>query len=316
MLLFCWLWRDCSIDTLSTKLPGYRITRQVGTGAGSKIYVATELKTGNTVAAKHIVRNTAEELRFFKQAETEFAVGSKLNHPNLRRIYAIHRIRRRLQVKELLVVMEYVDGLSLEKARPNRLNTFLKLFHKVAIGLDAMHQAGYIHTDIKPTNIMLARGGAMKIIDFGQSCPIHHRKERIQGTPDYIAPEQVRRFRLDQRTDVFNLGATMYWVLTSEKYPTEIRGTDSRGGISLMSPDRPVAPIELNDKIPLSLSKLVMECCRESPAERPADMKQVIARLAVVHKLWRQFRESVRAERRTAVHPPANEATQTTEDDA
>ena len=138
----------------------------------------------------------------------------------------------------------------------------------------------------------------MKIIDVGQSCPLHHRKERIQGTPDYIAPEQVRRMRLDQRTDVFNLGATMYWVLTSETYPTEIRGTDARGGISLMSPDNPLAPAELNDKIPLSLSKLVMECCRENPAERPADMKQLNARLAVVQKLWKKHRLAARKQLR------------------
>ena len=178
-----------------------------------------------------------------------------------------------------------------------------------------MHSAGYLHSDIKPTNVMIAKGGVVKIIDFGQSCKLHHRKDRIQGTPDYIAPEQVRRMRLDQRTDVFNLGATMYWVLTSEKYPTEIRGADSRGGISLITSDRPIAPIEWNDKIPLALSKLVMECCRENPAERPADMKQVAARLAVVRKLWRKHRESVRAQRSAASLPAGDDADEPLTDD-
>ena len=86
----------------------------------------------------------------------------------------------------------------------------------------------------------------------------------------------------------------MYWVLTSEKYPTAIRGIDVTGGISLISADHPVAPIELNDKIPVSLSKLVMECCRDNPDERPTDMKQLDARLAVVQKLWRKHREKMR----------------------
>jgi len=249
------------------------------------------------VAIKHVVRESAEDERFLVQAENEYNICSRLEHSNLRRCYSIHKIRKMLQLRELVVVMEWVDGLNIEKARPNRLNTFIALFQKVAMGLDAMHQAGYVHTDIKPTNVMLTHGGMVKIIDFGQSCPLHHRKERIQGTPDYIAPEQVRRMALDQRTDVFNLGATMYWVLTSEKYPTAIRGTDSRGGISLISADKPVAPIELNEKIPLSLSKLVMECCRDNPAERPTDMKQVIARLAVVKKLWKRHRETLRTQR-------------------
>lgn len=258
--------------------------------------MATELGSGKTVAVKHVVRQTAEDERFLRQTETEYTVGTKAEHRHLRRAYKLHRIRKRLQVRELLLVMEYVDGLTLEKARPNRLNTFLTLFQKVSLGLDALHQAGYVHTDIKPTNIMIAKGGIVKIIDFGQSCPIHHRKERIQGTPDYIAPEQVRRLTLDQRTDVFNLGATMYWVLTSEKYPTEIRGMDARPGAGVLALHKPVAPIELNDKIPVSLSNLVMECCRDNPSERPADMRQVIGRLSVIRKLWQKYRESLRAQ--------------------
>jgi len=209
-------------------LPGYRITRQIGTGAGSKIFFAVELKSGKTFAVKHVVRNTPEDEVFIAQVEREYQVSSGISHPYLRHSYSIHRIRKRLQIKDLMLVMEYVDGLNLEKARPNRLNTFLTLFRKVAEGLHAMHEAGFVHSDIKPTNIMIGKGGIVKIIDFGQSCAMNHRKERIQGTPDYIAPEQVRRMPLDRRTDVFNLGATMYWVLTSENYPTEIRGADPR----------------------------------------------------------------------------------------
>jgi len=243
-----------------------------------------------------VVRNSSEDDPFINQMENEYAISSKLTHPYLRHSFHLLRARKLLQLKELMLVMEYIDGLPVEKARPNRLATFLKIFIKVAEGLEAMHQAGYLHTDIKPTNIMIGAGGVVKIIDFGQSCPIHHRKERIQGTPDYIAPEQVKRRVLDQRTDVFNLGATMYWVLTSEKYPTELRGLDVRGGISLMSPGKPVAPVELNDKIPVSLSNLVMECCRENPAERPGDMKQLGARLTVVQRLWKKHRDNIRAQ--------------------
>jgi serine/threonine-protein kinase len=299
-------WRKRRIEPSTSLIPGYRITRQIGTGAGSKIYTAVELATGNTRAVKHVVRDTSDDERFFKQTEVEYKVSGHIDHRYLRRSYSIHRIRKRLQVKELVLVMEYVDGLTLEKARPNRLNTFLTLFEKVAKGLSALHAAGYVHTDIKPTNIMIAKGGGVKIIDFGQSCPLHHRKERIQGTPDYIAPEQVRRLTLDRRTDVFNLGATMYWVLTSENYPTEIRGNNALGGINVITSHKPVAPIELNDKIPVSLSKLVMECCRENQAERPADMDQVIARLNVAKKLWTKYRDSLRAKQGGDVFPRAD----------
>ena len=278
-------------------LPGYRIRKQIGVGARSRIYLAIESATGEPYAVKHVVRESSDDDRFVRQTETEFAVSSKVNHRNLRRGHHLQRIRRRLQLRDLLVVLEWVDGLTLENARPNRLSTFLKIFQKTAVGLGALHEAGYVHADIKPGNIMLGRRGLLKVIDFGQACPLGHRKERIQGTPDYIAPEQVLRLALDQRTDIFNLGATMYWVLTSENYPTAIRGTQTRGGINLVPSDQPIAPIELNDKIPLSLSNLVMECCRENPQERPADMSQLLARLAAVEKVWGKQREAFRLQR-------------------
>jgi len=288
----------------ATEIPGYRIIRQVGLGARSRISLAVELETGKQFAVKHTVRESAADDPFLNQIETEFTVSNNISHPYLRHSVHLHRVRKLLQVKELFLVMEYVDGLTLERARPNRLNTFLTIFRKVAAGLGAMHEAGYIHTDIKPTNILLGRRGVVKIIDFGQSCPMHHRKQRIQGTPDYIAPEQVKRNLLDQRTDVFNLGATMYWLLTSENYPTELRGTDARGGISLVSSDKPIAPVELNDKIPPALSKLVMECCRDNPADRPNDMREIGARLDVVQKLWKKHRETIRAKLKSKMKQP------------
>jgi len=282
---------------VSDRLPGYRVLETLGYGAHSKISAAAELITGKRVAIKHVVRTSAEHDRFVEQVETEYQVGSLFEHPNLRRSLHIHRVRGLLQVKEVYLILELIEGLSLDKARPNRLNTFLTLFQKVAAGLQALHDSGWVHTDLKPINIMLARKGVVKVIDFGQACPIGHKKSRIQGTPDYIAPEQVRRLPIDVRTDVFNFGATMYWVLTSENYPTEIRGEDARTGAKLTSADRPLAPNEWNDKIPLALSNLVMECCRGNPGDRPADMKQVSSRLAMIQKLWQKQRETVREQR-------------------
>ncbi|MCH7839940.1 MAG: serine/threonine protein kinase [Planctomycetes bacterium] len=288
---------------MAIELPGYQITRQIGVGAASTIYVAHELASGKRFAVKHVIRNGPEDDRFIEQAETEYAVSSKIKHPHVRHSHAIHRNRKGFKIKDVLVVMDYVEGLTLEKARPNRLTTFLLIFDKVAAGLHAIHQAGFVHTDIKPINLMIGPRGVVKIIDFGQACPVHHKKERIQGTPDYIAPEQVRRMPLDQRTDVFNLGATMYWVLLSENYPTAIRAADLRGGINLIQESKPIAPIELNDKIPLSLSQLVMDCCRDNPKERPSDMTQVASRLAVVKKQWKKYMNDLRAERRAEAEP-------------
>ena len=146
----------------------------------------------------------------------------------------------------------------------------------------------------------------MKIIDFGQSCPIGHKKDRIQGTPDYIAPEQVRRLNLDQRTDVFNLGATMYWVLTGKTYPTELPA-HLRRSVEIVKSEKPLSPKEINDKFPLVLSQLIMDCCKSNPNDRPGDAKQVESRLKMVQTLWRQKLDELKAKRRTG-SPEAKKA--------
>lgn len=283
---------------MTTVVPGYRVGRQIATGAGSRIYHAVEIATGKPFAVKRVVRETPDDDRFLSQLETEFKVTSELNHPVLRRSFLLHRVRGILAVKEAFLVMDYIDGLPLEKARPNRLLTFLNICIGVAEGLSALHESGYVHSDIKPNNIMLTRGVGVKIIDFGQSCPMGAKKERIQGTPDYIAPEQVHRRPLDRRTDVFNLGATMYWLLTSQNYPT-VLAQDLGGAGLLVDRSAAVAPLELNDKIPRPLSNLVMECCREEPADRPPDMRQVAGRMEVIRKQWVNRREGQRGPQAT-----------------
>jgi serine/threonine protein kinase len=153
---------------------------------------------------------------------------------------------------------------------------------RVAEGLLAMHRHGYIHADIKPNNILLTDGG-LKIIDFGQSCPIGHTKERIQGTPDYIAPEQVALAPLDQRTDIFNLGATMYWVLTGKAFSTILPSAPAGSKkIELDARRGNEPPHETNPQVPLPLSRLIMDCCASARDERPEDMSKVISRLETI----------------------------------
>ena len=155
------------------------------------------------------------------------------------------------------------------------------VFLMVATALNARHQRGYVHCDIKPNNILFSKKGSIKIIDFGQSCKIGEIKKRIQGTPDYIAPEQVRREHLSHRTDSFNLGATMYWALTGKNVPTLIPKKNEYGFSMPTSMDCK-APHEIYKKIPVELSNLVMECVKERPADRPANMSEIIARLDIM----------------------------------
>ena len=202
------------------QLPGYELTSRIGRGAGATINLAYERPSHRQVAIKHILRRSADDERFIVQAETEYDVGRHVDHPYLRKCHDIIRVRKWFKTRELFLIMEYVDGERLEDCCPERLDDMVLTFIKTAEGLHAMHLAGYVHADIKPNNILLCKDGGLKIIDYGQSCPLGHRKTRLQGTPDFMAPEQVERRKLDHRTDVFNLGATMYWVVTGKWFNT------------------------------------------------------------------------------------------------
>ncbi|HRX87216.1 MAG TPA: serine/threonine-protein kinase [Phycisphaerae bacterium] len=279
-------------------IPGFRMVATLGQGARSIIYQVVEEGTGAMRALKRVVRRESDDERFIVQVETEYEVSHGIEHPNLRHSYALHRNKKWLQTNEVMLVMDYVPGKTLEQHRPNRLDHFLTIFRRVCRGMAALHQKGFVHADMKPNNIVIGPQGIVKVIDFGQSCPIGHKKERIQGTPDYIAPEQVRRAPLDQRTDVFNLGATMYWVLTGANYPTELPA-HLRSGVEVVKSERPLSPKEINDKFPLALSQLIMDCCKTNPKDRPQTMAQVESRLQLVQKLWRSKLDDLRASKRS-----------------
>lgn len=262
---------------------GFSIIKRIGTGARSAIYMATDGQDETKVALKRVIFERPEDSRIFEQVETEYKMGRRIDHPYVRKCYKLKKIRGIFKVRELLLSMELFDGKNLEDSPTLSLLDVLLVFRMVASGLNAMHQQGFVHCDIKPNNILLSKSGAIKIIDLGQSCKIGTVKPRIQGTPDYIAPEQVRRKALSPRTDIFNLGATMYWALTGKHIPTLIPKKNSLG---LPIPQRRQAPHELRKQLPIGVSKLVMDCIKDDPSERPRDMMTVISRLdLLVHSI-------------------------------
>ena len=261
-------------------LDGYSIIKRLGTGARTVIYLATDDSDKKQVAIKRAVLDRPEDARIFEQMETEYKVAKAVDHRYIRKCFALEKFRSFLTVKEVVLVMEMFEGETLEDSPGLSLIDVLLVFRMVAEGLHGMHQQGYVHCDIKPNNILLSPNGTIKIIDLGQSCRLGTTKARIQGTPDYIAPEQVRRLPLDQRTDIFNLGATMYWALPGKR---------QKGDRALMHYARLFDGVrlsksahEMQSQIPLGISKLVMECVKDQPAERPVDMSAVISRVDIL----------------------------------
>jgi len=262
---------------------GFTIKKRIGTGARSTIYLATDEQDKTDVALKRVIFERPEDSRIFEQTETEYKVARRIDHPYVRKCYKLKKIRGIFKVKELLLSMEMFDGQTLEDGPTLSLVDVLLVFRMVADGLNSMHREGFIHCDIKPNNILMSKSGSIKIIDLGQSCKIGTIKPRIQGTPDYIAPEQVRRKPLGPKTDVFNLGATMYWALTGKNVPTLI---PKKNELGLVIPQDCPAPHELKKRIPVGFSKLVTDCVEDNPAERPRNMMAVVSRLdMMIHNI-------------------------------
>lgn len=264
------------------QLFGYEVVDTLGQGAGSTIYAVSHPQTRQLCALKHVLVQNEKEQRFIEQLRAEFEVGQKVNHPGLRKCLDLKLKSNWLgKVSEAALVMELVDGVPLDVECPGSILGILDCFIQAANGLHALHALGYVHCDLKPANILVsAADGQTKIIDLGQACSTGTKKERIQGTPDYIAPEQVKREPVSPRTDVYNLGATLYTCLSGEKLPTLF--TCGKGDNSFLVNDRIRSPHEIKCNVPENLSNLVMECVKIKPERRPTDMAEVARRLDVI----------------------------------
>lgn len=264
---------------MAQKLLHYEVLERLGEGARSTIYSVSDPETRQVYALKHVVRAENKDIRFIEQMETEYEISRQFTHPNLRRSYDLKIIKTLLlKVSEAFLIMELVDGRALDQRLPPDLVDIIDTFIAAAHGLKAMHQMGYAHCDIKPNNILRNEHGRVKVIDFGQSCKIGTIKERIQGTPDYIAPEQVMRRPISVQTDIFNLGATLYWATTGRHIPTAYT-VNTKSENSFLLDTRFETAAQLNPKVPAALSNLIMDCIATKPQRRPGDMDAVVTRL-------------------------------------
>ncbi len=260
------------------KVPGYRVIQYLGSGARSTIWQVRRHQTDQLFAVKRVVKRHPSDTKFILQATNEYEVARCLDHAVIRKVHDFRRIRRWISLREVHLVMEFCEGKTLQDQRPTSVRETVRIFGEVARGLAYMNAQGYVHADIKPNNIIVARDGTVKVFDLGQSCPVGAVKERIQGTPDFIAPEQVHRRPLDGRTDVFNFGAALYWTLTGKPIPTVL----PRGGVQFKSEAMVTSPDLVNPDVPKSLSKLVTDCVEPIPSNRPCSMSEVASRLTLI----------------------------------
>jgi eukaryotic-like serine/threonine-protein kinase len=280
-------------------IAGYRVLQKIGTGAASELFAVQDPRTKQVWALKHVVRHSPKDDRFLEQVQQEYSVGSRLKHMHVRSMHRLVKHRRLFSVHAISLLMELVDATPLDQRLPHSDLQAVHIFKQVAEGLAHMHKRGYVHADIKPSNILVAENDDVKIIDLGQGCPIGTVKKRIQGTPGYMAPEQAHRQTITERTDIYNFGATMYWVLVREVIPTVMEPKEE-GGLFSGALDKamvklPDPPHTKNGRIHQLLSNLIMECIQLEPDNRPPSMEYVVNRLETICDLLQKpSKESTR----------------------
>ncbi len=266
---------------MAKRLENLMFVRELGTGAGTKVALMRDARDGAQYCKKYVSANAPNYQSQIRQLKNEFDVGVQNNHPVLRKSVEYGIVKRKLRAIEAYNILQFVEGIPLDKfAETSPLSLIIKTFWHVADGLHDLHRRGFLHADLKPHNILVAKNGRPTIIDFGQACAMLTRKERIQGTKDFIAKEQVDRQALDQRTDVFGLGATMHRVFLGRSVETELNSTAvTKSGVNLdfwRNPNH-----DQSQPLDPALLKLIEDCCQSERSDRPDNMQIVKDRLEV-----------------------------------
>jgi len=265
----------------------YLIKRELGWGGMGVVYLAENRLMGRYEALKVIGWQVTPRPEMLERFLREIRAVAKLHHPNI--VTAYHAVRLG---ESITLAMEYVDGLDLSrmvKARgPLPVANACSYIHQAALGLEHAHEQGMVHRDIKPSNLMLARQGnreVVKVLDFGlgkvksegaTDRTLTHEGQML-GTPDFIAPEQIRDAgQADIRADIYSLGCTLYYLLT---------GSPPFAGTSLydiLQAHHSVEATPLNmvrPEVPAELAALVAKMMAKEPERRfqaPAEVAEAL----------------------------------------
>lgn len=255
----------------------FTILRQLGSGAHSTILHISRQEDGRQYALKVVPIESADDQKFLEQAEHEFRVARMLDHANLIKIYCLEKQTNWLmKVKKVQLLIEYVNGETLDKVPALAVKRLVPLFVQVAAGLVHMHRRNVLHADLKPGNIMVNRKTwHAKVIDYGLAWIKGESKGRIQGTPEYMAPETILNGFVTEKTDIFNFGATMYRLITFRLPPSLMPapGSVRMNAKTYAQMLKPVA--ECNPLAPPVLCDVVHRCLEYNSDRRPERMSEV-----------------------------------------
>ena len=273
------------------KIQGYEILDILGRGGMGTVYKARQTSLQRPVALKVLNPAMAKDVEFVRRFEREARVLGSVNHPHVVGVHDFGRGSDLVAGDFLYLVMEYVDGRTLEddlKARTKPLDELLRSFRDVARGLEAIHAAGLVHRDLKPSNILIGADGRARVSDFGLALHAETdqkltRSGMLLGTPHYISPEQAQGKKVDGRADLYALGV-MLFEAAAGRPPFQ---APSATALLLKHVNEAPPPLyKLAPHAPRGLQELVRRLLAKNPAARPdsatavgRDLEQILAEL-------------------------------------
>jgi eukaryotic-like serine/threonine-protein kinase len=266
-------------------LGGYRILRPLGEGGMGKVYLAEHERTRDRVAIKVLPpRKAAEEEQALLRFRREMDLSRRVRHPNLARALGDGEERG-----VHFMILEYIPGESLfqavkgERGGPLRVPDVAHIFLEVVDGLHAAHEAGLVHRDVKPSNIMLTPNGGARVLDLGLARAVEDdrpltRPNIVVGTLDYVSPEQiVNASAADRRSDLYSLGCTIYFALAG-RAPFE--GGDIVNKIFKQRMDDPEPLERVARGVPPAFAAIVRKLMAKNPDDRYQNCRELRIDLA------------------------------------
>ncbi len=281
------------------RLKGLTILKQIGNGAGSAVFKARDDQTGEELAVKSVTPEIIREiqklapspecegdprklLRLYQvQIRNEWRIGHRLTNlagghigiPRMHRL--VVRRNALLLTRRLHLLMDFVAGNNLRNRRDFSIGQLVSIYRQAADILRFLHQHDVVHADMKPHHIIVNHDLKVQLLDLGLACHRQGHARQVAGSPDYMAPEQLAGAGVDERTDVFGLGATMFWALTGRPIRPSLA---SLGVMDLQTKTFETSVRKYNAEVPEALEEIVLRSCALSRRAR-LTLSEAIARL-------------------------------------
>jgi serine/threonine protein kinase/Flp pilus assembly protein TadD len=282
------------LDTLrpGARLGPYEITAKLGEGGMGVVWSARDSNLGREVALKVLPEEFAADPERLARFESEARLLARLNHPNIAQIFGLE-----VSGDTRALVMELVDGPTLAErieAGVLPLDDALSIARQIAEALAEAHEQGIVHRDLKPQNIKLARGGRVKVLDFGlakrsaaaglqigdvTTVTDATQAGTVLGTVGYMAPEQVRGEIVDTRADIFSFGCVLHEMVTGERAFARVSPIET---LSAILHDVPASPSRIRRGLPPALDRIVAHCLEKEAARRFQSARDLAFALAAL----------------------------------